>query len=37
MREWIGDEFDPERFDREKVNRELRRIWSVLYPPEITS
>ena len=26
MREWIGDQFDPEWFDREKVNRELRAL-----------
>ena len=37
MKEWVGDKFDPERFDVKKVNRELRRIWSVLYPTEIQS
>jgi hypothetical protein len=26
MMEWIGDSFDPEAFDLEKVNRALRRI-----------
>jgi hypothetical protein len=26
MLEWVGGEFDPERFDREAVNRELRRM-----------
>jgi hypothetical protein len=26
MLEWVGGEFDPERFDRGAVNRELRRI-----------
>jgi hypothetical protein len=24
--EWVGGEFDPERFDLEAVNNELRRI-----------
>ncbi len=26
MLEWVGGEFDPERFDRESVNKQLRRI-----------
>jgi beta-galactosidase GanA len=26
MLEWVGGEFDPERFDREAVNGELRRM-----------
>ncbi len=26
MREWIGGNFDPEAFDLEQVNRELRRV-----------
>jgi hypothetical protein len=26
MLDWVGGEFDPERFDREAVNRELRRM-----------
>ncbi len=26
MREWIGRDFDPEAFDLEAVNRELRRM-----------
>ena len=26
MRRWAGDEFDPEAFDREQVNRDLRRM-----------
>ena len=25
--EWVGGEFDPERFDLESVNKELRRMW----------
>jgi hypothetical protein len=37
MREWFDDKFDPERFNLEKVNRELRKIWFVLFPPEIQS
>jgi hypothetical protein len=24
--EWVGGEFDPERFDQEAVNNELRRM-----------
>jgi beta-galactosidase GanA len=24
--EWVGGEFDPERFDREAVNKEFRRM-----------
>ena len=26
MLEWIGGEFDPEKFDLDAVNRELRRL-----------
>ena len=26
MLEWVGGEFDPERFDLDAVNRELRRL-----------
>jgi hypothetical protein len=37
MKEWFGGKFDPKRFDGEKVNRELRRIWAVLFPWERTS
>jgi hypothetical protein len=37
MKAWIGGKFDPERFDVEKVNRELRRISPTLFPRETTS
>ncbi len=30
MMEWLGGSFDPERFDLEAVNRDLRRIRTVL-------
>jgi hypothetical protein len=26
VREWVGDDFDPERFDLEEVNRRLRKL-----------
>jgi hypothetical protein len=37
MREWFDDKFDPERFNLKKVNRELWKFWSALFPPEIHS
>jgi hypothetical protein len=27
LREWIGDDFDPERFDKDSVNKALKRLF----------